>query len=65
MQFLRLDGALKMVFHIGLSKILGKIKRGTCGINSYGAVTLKAVKTTGVADDIPEGNSIIHLIHED
>ena len=34
----------------------GKIKRGTCGINSYGAVTLKAVKTTGVADDIPKGN---------
>ena len=23
MQFLQLDGALKMVFHIGLSKILG------------------------------------------
>ena len=33
-----------------------KIKRGTCGINSYGAVTLKAVKTTGIADDIPKGN---------
>ena len=34
----------------------GKIKRGTCGINKYGAVTLKAVKTTGVAEAIPEGN---------
>ena len=34
----------------------GKIKRGTCGINGYGAVSLKAVKTTGVADAVPEGN---------
>ena len=34
----------------------GKIKRGTCGINSYGAVTLKAVKTTGVAEEVPKGN---------
>ena len=34
----------------------GKLKRGTCGINSYGAVTLKAVKTTGVAEAVPEGN---------
>ena len=33
----------------------GKLKRGTCGINSYGAVTLKAVKTTGVAEAVPEG----------
>jgi hypothetical protein len=36
----------------------GKIKRGTCGINSYGAVTLKAVKTTGVAENIPEDPTI-------
>ena len=34
----------------------GKIKRGTCGINGYGAVSLKAAKTTGVADAVPEGN---------
>merc|ERR1711994_704207 len=36
----------------------GKLKRGTCGINSYGAVTLKAVKTTGVADAVPEDPTI-------
>jgi len=42
----------------------GKIKRGTCGINSYGAVTLKAVKTTGVADDIPEDPTICKNKHE-
>ena len=30
-----------------------KVKRGTCGINEYGAEVLSVVKTTGVADPIP------------
>ena len=30
-----------------------KVKRGTCGINDYGATVLSTVKTNGVADNIP------------